>query len=106
MGFWFVFGWLIDRRSQNREPLVRPALLRSVMYGAFVVLLVFLCETPAYNIGSQIRNDSLHFGLRFHGLAARFLMDFVVIFWFGGLSVFCAWQFIVSVKRVLFPLRP
>ena len=99
MVFWFVLGWLIDRRSQSCGPIVGP-LLRSVVYAALVVCLVFLCETPARLIGNEVRNDSLHFSLHFHGLAALILMDFVSILWFGGLSVFCATRFFVSAKQV------
>ena len=105
MAFWFLLGWFIDRRMRGLGPVLRNSLLRGVGYGALVVLLLGFCEKFAYPISSTVRNGELGFILSFHGLRARPLMDFVAILWMGGLSVFCAGQFFVSVKGALAAFR-
>jgi hypothetical protein len=105
MAFWFLLGWLIDRRMRGLGPVIRNSLLRSTAYGAFAVLLFGFCEKFAYPISSAVRNGELRFILSFHGLRARPLMDFAAILWMGGLSVFCVGQFFVSVKGALASFR-
>jgi hypothetical protein len=101
MAFWFSLGWLVDRRSRGRGPIIHVWLLRSAVYCVLLVMFGFLCWTAASVISSQLRFPTFYEYLRLYGLRARILLDFVATAWFGGLSAFCLRQFVVSLKGAL-----
>jgi len=110
MAFWFWVGLLVDRKSRGRGPIIRSNLLRGAVYGALLLFLGFLwCNLGPIAVldnqfGPTFHHD-LSLYLSVYGLRAHFWMDFIAVLWLGGLSVLCAWQFVVSLKTALLSFR-